>query len=339
MRLRTLKDISLKDKKVLLRVDFNVPLGEAGEITDDFRIRAHLPTIKRILDAGAKKITLISHLGRPKDKEENLRLEGVARRLGELLGEETEVLNEQYQIGEKTILLENLRFDKREKENNEEFAKLLAHDQDVFVNDAFAVMHRADASVVGVAKFLPSVAGPLVEKEVENLEKLLENPQRPFIVIIGGAKVEDKGPVIEVMLKIADKILVGGKTANELLATKKYQNENKVVLPEDGVGQPWLDIGPKSTEKFIEIIKTAKTIYWNGNLGKSEEKEYANGSIKVAETIVSSSAYKVISGGDTVGFIRNLGLENKFDFVSSGGGAASEFLVKGSLPGLDVLKL
>ncbi|PIR70747.1 MAG: phosphoglycerate kinase [Candidatus Nealsonbacteria bacterium CG07_land_8_20_14_0_80_40_10] len=334
-----IQDAKIKDKNILVRVDFNVPLKQLTTndkrqttIVDDSRIKAHLPTIKYLIAQGADKIILVSHLGRPQGRVvEELKMVFVRQRLYELINHKDRI-----------ELLENIRFDKREENNDLSLAKELATMADVFVQDGFATCHRAHASTVGVTQFLPSYAGLLVQKEVEQLSKLLGEIKRPFIVIMGGAKIKDKASLINSFINEADWILVGGKIANELLKSRQYENQPKVILPVDGVGGDfgqYLDIGPKSIQIFKDKLKTAKTIFWNGNLGKSEEEKYAQSTQNIAQAVVSNvQAVKIVSGGDTVGFLNKAGLAEKMTFVSSGGGATLEFLSGKKLPGLEVLK-
>lgn len=372
--LKTIREIeNLENKRVFLRADFNVPIKN-GQITDNNRIKESLPTIKYLLNKGAKVI-IGSHLGRPKtpgDPETSMK--PVALELEKLLGhqikksnyvtgEETTYLMDSLQPGE-VLILENLRWCPGEEEGNEEFAKELAKLADIYVNDAFAVSHRPHASVFTITKFLPSFAGFLIEKEVENLSKLLGKVDRPFILVMGGAKIADKIEVIDNLADKVDKILVGGAMANTLMAArgdemskslyepevldqaseylKKYQD--KIVLPEDKVkdqvegGFSYMDIGPKTIDNFTSIIKKARTVFWNGNMGYSEDKRFALGTNAVAHAVADNNdCFSVIAGGDTVGAIENLNIKNEISFVSTGGGAALEFLSGIKLPGLGVL--
>lgn len=364
--------IKIKGKRVLVRVDFNVPEDEKGRILDDSRIKVTLPTISYLLKQEAKVI-LVSHLGRPKGKKVfNLRLAKVAERLKKLLGIKKRIkettLNgfSAYQISEALHLLENIRFYKEEEKNDLRFAKKLAKSGDIFVNEAFSCSHRAHASIFGITHFLPSFAGFYLGKEVKALTKLLKNPQRPFVCILGGAKVSDKIGLIQNLSKKVDWFLLGGVMANTFLASleldlkdsviakdkiaqaKKFLAEfgEKIILPSDLVfgnlkeKRAVLDIGERDVEKFSGYINKAKTIFWNGNLGMTEKPEYAKGSEGVAKKIASSKALSVVAGGDTVSFIQKLGLfgpPSKFSFVSLGGGATLEFLAGKKLPALESL--
>lgn len=366
--MRKIQDATIKDKKILLRTDFNVPI-EDNQIVSDRRIREALSTIQYLLEHGAAKITIIAHLGKPKGTSDaKYSLWPVANRLAELLksdrhfdGPQDDYPINDPPVGEagKIIMLENLRFNPGEEQNNLDFAKRLASHGDIFINDAFGTCHRAHASTVAVTKFLPSYAGLLVQKEVENLAQILD-PARTFVCVLGGAKASEKIEVIENLAPKTDYFLLGGVMANTFLKAKGVDikeslvaNEvlekakelmvnlaDKIVLPEDLVygdleGRPAaLDIGQKDVEKFSHLIKKAATIFWNGNLGMTEKQAFQNGSQQIAEAIVLSKAKKYAGGGDTVGFIEELKLEDKFDFISTGGGATLEFLAGKNLPGL-----
>lgn len=324
--MKKITEAEIKDKNVLLRLDADVPIEE-GVILDAERLEVSIPILKYLLENGAK-VTIIGHIGRPGGKKvEKLKMRPVEDKLIELLG-----THQNWQI------LENLRFNSGEEENNPEFVKQLAAGQDIFIQDAFATCHRAHASTVGVAKLLPSYAGFSVQKEVEKLTELLENPKRPFVVIVGGAKIEDKKPVINNLLDKADKILAGGVVANKLQREKK-QLSKKIVLPIDGVPDiEGLDIGPRTITIFKELIAGAKTIFWVGPMGQYENPKYAAGTKEIAQAIIKSPAKKYAGGGDTTAFIRKYNLEDKFDFLSTGGGATLEFLSGKKLPGLEVLE-
>lgn len=350
MGYQTIRDADIKDKNVLVRVDYNVPMKD-GKITDDLRMRASLPTIEYLLEAGAKKIILISHLGRPEGKENpEFSLSPVADALKKMLPKQ-EI--DFYSLPKKSesvidrsnakiILLENLRFDPGEEENSEEFIKKIidASKADLYVQDGFAVVHRAHASTDAIAKFLPVYMGLLLEKEVTNLEKVVKDPEEPVLLIIGGAKVEDKGPLIEKFVKKAGQIVVGGK-----IAADGYKGGDNIYVAEDfdedGTGTK-LDVGPLSMTKIAGFITDAKTIIWNGLMGKAEDPAYATASTITAEMIgEKEDATTVICGGDTTGFVENLMKDHKnlkYSLVSTGGGAALEFLLGKDLPGIKVIK-
>ena len=349
--MKTIKDFDAKDKNILIRVDYNVPLKN-GKIVDDLRIRASLPTIEYLLKKGAHKIILISHLGRPEGKENpEFSLAPVAKTLKKLLKNEKVSFFALPKPGEtidipedtKIILLENLRFDPGEENNSEDFIKNIIDsvNADYFVQDGFAVIHRAHASTDAVKKFLPVYAGLLLEKEVNNLQSALNNPKKPVLLIIGGAKVEDKQPLIEKFSKLADKIIVGGKIAADGYKTTDEKIYVAEDFDEDSTGAK-LDIGPLSTAKVAEAIAGAKTIIWNGLLGYAEDPAYATSSIITAEIIGDkTNATTIICGGDTTGFVENLVKIHphlNYSLISTGGGAALEYLLGKELPGLKAIK-
>ncbi len=314
--MKTLKDIDIKNKRVFVRCDFNVPVDEKGNIADDFRIIQTLPTLK-YLQKNKCKLVLASHFA------DGQSLEPVWKRVKKL-------------IGDKDItFLENLRFNKGEEENSDQYAKELASLADVYINDAFGVCHRVHASVVGIPKYLPSAAGFLLEKEVSVLSKIMENPDRPFVAIIGGVKFESKAKVIDSFLKVADYLLVGGKIG--LSEEVRKLNSSKLVLPIDDVDT--FDIGPESIKIFVEKIKIAKTIIWAGPIGLFEKEPYDIGTKMIGKAIVKNKkAFKVAGGGDTVSAINKFKLQKKFDHLSTGGGAMLEFIAGETLPGLKSLE-
>ena len=310
--MKVVRDFDVKNKKVLVRCDFNVPLNDKGEIEDDFRIRQALPTIKYLIEKGAKVI-LMSHLANNKS------LAPVRKRLSEYLS------------GEEFTLLENLRRDKREEENDAEFAEELAELGNIYINDAFSVCHRTHASIVGLPKYLPSGAGFLLEKEVMVLSGILTGAERPLVVIIGGVKIESKGKVINQFLKKADYLLLGGKIADAVSI-----NSQNLYLPKDKNSD--FDIGPKTIKMFSEIIQKAKTVFWAGPLGWFEKKEFETGTKEIAKAITENKrAFKVAGGGDTIFALLKFGLRDKFDHISTGGGAMLKFLSGEKLPGLEAL--
>ena len=287
--MKTIREAEIKDKVVLVRVDYNVPIKD-GKITDDLRIRASLPTLEFLREAGAKRIVLISHLGRPDGKVDmDFSLLPVAKDLEKLLAGTTVGCYSLPKPGEKIpipeevkiALVENLRFDAREEKNDPEFIKNIieAVGAEVYVQDGFAVLHRAHASTDAVKKFLPVYAGLLVEKEVNNLEKIIEKPERPVLLIIGGAKVEDKAPLVEKFMNVADRIVVGGKIAADGYRGPE-EGRGKIYVAEDfdeDVAGAKLDVGPIATTRIADFITDAKTIIWNGLLGKAEDPAYATG--------------------------------------------------------------
>ena len=342
-------DVKLRGQTVLVRVDYNVPMKD-GKVTDDLRIRASFPTLELLAKKGARRIVLISHLGRPEGKKvKELSLKPVADRLRELLpnkkvffvddvsGPDVEEAVESLPVGG-ILLLENLRFFPGEEKDSAEFAKEIvdATHADLFVQDGFAVVHRAHASTDAITKELPSVAGLLLEKEITSLSKISESPAHPFIVIIGGAKVEDKQPLIDKFAPIADQIIVGGKIAADGY-TSKFKN---VYIVEDFSDETKQDCGKKSITKIIDLVKGAKTVLWNGLLGVAENPEYAKSSTALATALGEANLTSVICGGDTSGFVENLQAKNpklEYTLVSTGGGAALELLCGEPMPGIDSL--
>lgn len=379
MGLKIIKEADLRGKKILMRAGFDVVIDDGGNIIDDTRIKEALPTIKYILEQKPKSLIILSHLGRPEGKPvEKLKLKNVAERLAKILRsnpdiedlfkmnpdieelfqanpkireEESEIGIPLYKISRRISLLENIRFYPEEEKNEAEFAKKLASLGELFVFEAFSAAHREQASTTGIMDYLPSYAGLEMAKEVEELTKLLGEVGHPYLLIVGGAKTEDKAPVIDSLKNKVDKILVGGRTSNLLHQEKKYQNDDKVVLNIDGINQnkqivtpekdpmASFDIGPETIKLFRGEIVKAHTILVAGPLGKIEEAAYANGTREIFFAVGYSNAYKVAAGGDTIGALKKFGLYNNFDFVSSGGGAALEFLVKGTLPSIKKLKL
>ena len=388
--MKTLKNFNFKGKRVLARCDFNVPLDERGEISDDYRIKKTLPTIEYLIKKGAK-LLLMSHLGRPEGRVVNeLRLDSIAKRLSNLLnrpvkklddcvGKEVKKEVERIQAGE-IILLENIQFNPGENKNDPSFAKTLASYADIFIMEAFSQAHRNYASIAGIQKYLPSAAGLLLEKEIKILSRVLEKPWRPLVVIIGGVKISTKIGVIEQFLKKADHLLLGGEVANAVLVGKGISLgrpvlENKEIikkiekidltnpklhLPVDGLislrnmtegyfkigaigtvkrEEKVFDIGPETIKIFSEIIKQAKMILWSGPLGLFEEKKFEKGTKETAESIVRNhAAFKIAGGGDTDSALLKFGLRDRFDHISTGGGAMLEFLSGEKLPGIEALK-
>lgn len=382
INMKSLKNIDLDNKKVLVRVDFNVPLNQDLGVKDDFRIKSHLDTIKYLKENNAK-IILMSHLGKPKGREMGLSLKPIASKLEELLsckiklaedviGERVEKMIAELDVGE-ILLLENLRFYNEEEENDNEFAASIARLGDVFVQDAFSVCHREHASTCGIPKFLDSYAGLLLEKEIEALDKVVNDIQHPFVALIGGAKIITKTSVIENFLKKADAVLLGGIIANTALKFKGIYGEeelkdneiieaikdiefdsSKLLVPIDGIiskgnysrvggietikkGEEVVDIGPKTVNYYKEIIKKAKTIVWNGPMGKIENEVFSKGTEEIVKTIAEQGVYSVIGGGETVDFINNKKMANDFSFISSGGGAMLDYISGKKLPGVEIL--
>ena len=360
-------------RSVLLRADFNVPIGPDGVIDDDLRIRAALPTIEWLLDKGAK-VTACSHLGRPKGKPDaKYSMEPVRKRLHELLGAS----------GKNQVeLLENLRFDAGEEGNDPAFVANLVAGHDLYVNDAFGAAHRAHASIVGPPQTLPSAAGRLLAKEVEVLGGLLDAPKRPFVAVLGGSKVSDKLGVIEALLDKVDRILIGGGMCftffkaqgmqigaslleeDQVDNAKRLLDTGKILLPEDVVGlspegqignpgaggdtrmfgrglpDGWkgLDIGPGAAAAFGEVIGEARTVLWNGPMGVFEDPRFEAGTRAVAEACAETKGFTVVGGGDSASALAKFRLDDDIDHVSTGGGASLELIEQGDLPGLEALR-
>ncbi len=344
--MKLLKDFKFRGKRALVRCDFNVPVDEQGNILDDFRIQQSIPTIQYLKKQGAK-IILMSHLGKPEGKvAPNLTMDKVQEVLVKYLkapvtktpdciGFEVEQYSFGLNQGE-VLLLENLRFHQEEIDNDPEFAKFLSTYGDIYVNDAFGVCHRNHASVVGVPQHIPGCVGLLVEKEITNLGRLIRNPKRPVVVLIGGEKVETKAPLIDNISRIADYVLVGGLIKKEMDENNMiFNHQEKIVCPVDAVefdgGIP--DIGPKTIEFYKSKIKNAKTILWNGPFGDINKEEYCKGTLEIAKAITNKwFCYTVAGGGETVEFIRKYKLLKKFDHISTGGGAMLSYLGGNDLP-------
>ncbi|MEK7658866.1 MAG: phosphoglycerate kinase [Patescibacteria group bacterium] len=344
--MKTLKDFNVENKRVLVRCDFNVPIDSNGNILDDFRIKKTLPTIKHLVENNAK-IILMSHLGEPDGKVvEILKLDNVQKTLEKLLniniikssdciGEEIEELSKNLKERE-ILLLENLRFHKEETDNDLEFAKKLSCFGDIYVNEAFGVDHRKNASLTGTPQFLDHCAGLLLEKEIENLNKVLENPEKPMTAIVGGKKVETKSRFINRISKIADFVIISGLIKKEVIEKNiEFEFPEKIIGPEDNLDA--LDIDEKAIKMFQEKIATARTIIWNGPFGKFEEEKYAKGTLAIAKAIIESRAFSVIGGGETVEFVEKHSLMQKFSHVSTGGGAMMAYLSGEEMPGLKAL--
>lgn len=349
--MKTIKNIDIKNKTILVRVDYNVPMQD-GQITDDLRIRASIPTLDLLRKNGTQKIILISHLGRPEGKDPKFSLAPVAKKLNQLVGRVSfvdEVSGPKVKTAvskQKTgdiLLLENLRFYPGEKENSDDFIREIVDSTGakLYIQDGFAVTHRAHASTDAIKNHLPIYAGLLVESEVDNLTAAIKHPAKPVLLIIGGAKVEDKQPLIDKFTAKADHIFVGGKIAAD---GYKAQNPKIVVASDFDTNEKGekLDVGPLSTGDLAGLITDANTIIWNGLLGLAEDPAYATASTITAELIGEKrGATTIICGGDTAGFVENLMREHEnlqYSLVSTGGGAALEFLLEKELPGLKAIK-
>ena len=401
--MKSISDLDIAGKTVMLRSDFNVPLAKdgSGVITDDGRIVASLPTIKALL-AGGAKVVILAHLGRPKGVgfEASGSLAPVAARLGELLGQDVTLAGDVSGDSARAVvaalqpgqvaLLENVRFDGRETSKDEAQRKELAAEWaalgDVYVSDGFGVVHRKQASVTDLAELLPNAAGLLVEKEVKSFSKVLADPDRPYVVILGGSKVSDKLGVIDNLIDSVDRLLIGGGMAYTFLAAnghsvgdslleadqiesvkgyiakaaekgielvipvdtmvadafpgKDNPTPERKVVPSGQIPDGWmgLDIGPETISLFMSKVADARTVVWNGPMGVFEVPEFATGTLEVAKAIASSGAFSVIGGGDSAAAVRQLGLEDGFSHISTGGGASLELLEGKTLPGLAVLE-
>jgi len=387
-----LQNLDFEGKNVFVRVDFNVPLDEEGNIRDDTRIKAALPTINYLLEQKAKVI-IASHLGRPKGKFiPEFSLKPVVKRLSELVPQEVilapdvigdEVIKLKKKLKEnQVLLLENLRFHQEETANDSTFAQLLAQEVDYYVNDAFGTCHRAHASVVAITQYVKkSAAGFLVKKEIDYLSKAVHSPQKPYTAILGGVKVSDKIPVIENLLKKADAILIGGAMAYtffkaqgfdvgrslveedkidlaRLLLKRAQEEKVNFLLPSDHIvaagadpgAEPktvdsfplppdlmGLDIGPKTVEKYSDILARARTIFWNGPMGVFEIDTFSQGTNKIAEAVANSEALSIVGGGDSVAAVYKSGVSDKISHISTGGGASLEFIANETLPGIEAL--
>ena len=335
-----MREADVEAKVVLVRADLNVPLDD-GRVADDTRIRAALPTLEHLLGRGVARIRVCSHLGRPKGEDPAFRIAPVREHLRTLLPDE------------RVEVLENTRFNPGETRNDEAFARELAAGCDVYVNDAFGSAHRAHSSTEAVAHLLPAYAGLLLERELEMLGRLLGDVERPFVLVTGGAKVEDKLGVLEHLGGRADTVLVGGKMAEELreenplpfevvlpidvvAAASFAENAEAREVPYDELPAGWLglDIGPASREHFAGHIRSSGTVFWNGPMGVFEWERFAGGTEAVAQAVAEADAFTVVGGGDSVRAVNELGLEARISWVSTGGGAALELLEGKELPGV-----
>jgi len=330
--MRSIKNVRLEGKKVLLRSDFDLPMKDKV-IEDDTRLKISSKTIKFV--EKAEKVILIGHLGRPAFNEDKYSLQIIKKPLQKLIDEEVSFSSYYEKIPEgKIILIENLRFFPGEEGNDLDFAKKLAFLADLYVNDCFAVSHRNHASIVGIPKLLPSYAGLNLEKEVEILDRVLRNPQRPLVALIGGAKIETKLPIIENLAKICDSVLIGGKLPLEILS-RNYISLLKNVFIADLKERK--DIDDKSIDLFVSLIKGAKTIVWNGPMGVFEEEKFSIGTKKIAKAVAESKAFSIVGGGETIAALVFFGYTSKIKHLSMGGGAMLDFLAGKELPGLKAL--
>jgi phosphoglycerate kinase len=377
--IKSIRDFELSGRRVLMRLDFNVPLSapdaSTGErrVEDDNRIVESLPTIRHAIEKGAKVI-LASHLGRPDGKRKpEFSMEPVASRLAALLGVEVTLADDcvgdgiemmiQSMKNGQVIMLENLRFHADEEANDPQFASQLAKLGQIYITDAFGTAHRKHASTYGTPSLVPNRGmGFLIEKELKFLDPLLSSPKKPFYAVLGGSKVTDKIKTIESLMRKVDGLLIGGAMAHafwvaqgdtlppgakapkpdDVEAAKALMKDAKkrdlmLLVPADT--NQGFDIGPKTVAQFNEVLAKAKTIFWNGPLGWFEKPEYAKGTFEVARAVAELPAVKIVGGGDTVSAIKQSGVAEKFDHLSTGGGAVLEYLEGNGLPGIDILKL
>jgi phosphoglycerate kinase len=343
MRLpRSVREADVDRKAVLVRADLNVPL-EDGRVADDTRIRSSLPTIRLLLDGGAREVRVCSHLGRPKTEEDRAKysMAPVRERVAELVGDD------------RLTVLENTRFNPGETKNDEGFARELADGCDLYVDDAFGSAHRAHSSTEAVAHLLPAYAGLLLLDELEHLGRLLGKVERPFVIVSGGAKVEDKVAVLTNLGSRADQVLIGGKMAEDVRAESPFPfdvvlptdvvaadafapDAESRISPYDDVPSGWLglDIGPETADHFATILRDAMTIFWNGPMGVFEWPRFAAGTNAVAKAVADASAYSVVGGGDSVRAVNEAGLADRISWLSTGGGASLELLEGKELPGV-----
>src|SRR3989344_2583108 len=329
--MKNVKDFSVKGKKVLVRCDFNVPLDESGNILDDIKMKEALPTLQYLINGGAK-IIIITHLGDGHEK-----LDVVSQKLSELLGRPVKKISDFNVPDDQIVMLENIRSHKEEMENDVGFAKQLAALGDMYINEAFDVCHRNHASVVGILKFLPHGAGFALEKEVGVLSQIMQQPVRPMIAIIGGAKVETKAQFVDGFCAFADLVIVNGLIKQELIAKNiSLQDPEKVLGPKQDLTS--LDLALEDIQRMTDAIIKAKTVCWNGPFGKIEDPQYVKGTRAIAQAIIKSGAYSVVGGGETVEFLHKEGMLDKFSHVSTGGGAMLAYLSGETLPGLKALE-
>lgn len=345
MNLKKMESGEYNGKNVLMRVDFNVTLKN-GDITERYKVESSKESIGYALSRGARNIMLVTHLGRPDGKSDlSLSLRNILDDIVRVLGYNAIFISEVSQEGIKSaldkapigsvLLLENVRFFPGEEKNDNEFARMIACQFDMFVNDAFSVCHRDQASVTGMTKFLPSFAGLHLQQEVKYLSQILNKPKRPAVAVIGGAKIDTKLPLLRKLEQEYDIILVGGKIANEVI-DEHIDFSDKVFLPVDFVDDR-LDIGPKTRDIFLDKMRLAETIIWNGPMGMFEDSRYASGTQEVAKAIARSDAYSVVGGGESVQILEEMGLMQQISFVSTGGGAMLDFLSGERMPGLETL--
>ncbi|MFA6081802.1 MAG: phosphoglycerate kinase [Patescibacteria group bacterium] len=369
MQIFTESDV--KNKRIICRFDFDVPVLDDGKIADTNRIDAAIPTISRLLQQNVEQILILAHRGKPVGVDATLTMQEVANYLAQKLSDNPSATSEivqqdainnlgVYGIFPKVYLLENIRFDAGEEKNDPKLAAEIARHGDVFIFDAFATAHREHASTVGVSALLPHFSGLHLAQEIQYLSNIKDNPNQPLMFIIGGAKIEDKLPIIEKLAPLADQFLIGGAVANTFLKSRNIdvkrslvdpdfitqandifeRYEDKIMLPTD---YAWdrdsiCDIGPETIMQFEDALADAKTVFWNGNLGRTEDPRFSRGTLMIADVLARSPQItRVIAGGDTVGFLNQHQLADKMTFVSTGGGASLDYLAGKSLPALTIL--
>lgn len=340
----------IKNSVILLRVDVNEPVDDFGVPQDDFRLRKSLYSVRYLVERGAK-VVLLAHLGSPEGKRvKGLQLDFIAHEMSNMLGQSILKLDEiEGEVVESTIakmkageivMLENVRFDPREKKNSEKLAYYWSKLADYYVNDAFSVSHREHTSISAITQFLPSFAGIQLMKEIHTISRVVKNPLHPAVAIVGGAKIETKLPVIHVLAENFEYVLVGGKTAVEYQELYGRAQSSNVMLPLDYRDETQFDIGPKTVKRFCEIIDKAATIVWNGPMGKIEDPQYEVGTTALVQCISKNiESFSLLGGGETVDEVYELHKASTIDFISTGGGAMLEFIAKdGQLPGLIALE-
>ncbi len=368
--IKFIDQVEIKNKRILLRVDFNISLSlDKKTIIDDTRIKETLPTINYLLKNG-NRLIIIAHLGRPENRDSQYSLRIVSKRLQTYLPDYKIILVEDFLQScpspqpSEILLLENIRFYPEEKSRNPDFINRLASLGNIYVNDAFGVCHRQTVSVVDLPRRLPAYAGLLIKKEIAALTPIINNPKRPLVTIIGGAKISTKINLIRRLGQLSDQLLIGGAIANTFLAASGQdigqsmyepdqldnakqlekeinQKNKKLILPFDFItdNDKICDIGPQSQKSFTAIIAQAKTIIWNGPVGLFEDSRFTTGSQAILEAIIANSkAYSVVGGGDTLAFLAGKPNLDKISHISTGGGALLEYIEKGTLPGIEVLK-
>lgn len=393
--MQSIKNAEIKGQKVIVRVDYNEPIKD-GRVCSNFRIKSSIQTIDYLIKNGVKEIILVSHLGRPEGIDQSLSMKPIAEKLSEIVNCDLEIKNsshsvrtikieefEGFEITDKIKLLENIRFYPEEEAGDQKFAEKLSRLGNLFIFEAFGVANDQFASTTGLAKILPTFLGFQVQKEIQNLTGLLSNHEKPFVIILGGAKTADKLPLIKHLIKSVDVFLIGGAIANTFLISNDKEVGKSLVdeslieealiiaesvlskdskdlyLPVDFVVSKSIeksidvkikdrqtiefddiivDIGPQTRSLIIEQIMKAKTIFFNGNMGVSEIKEFSDGTREIAEAIVKSDAKKIVGGGDTVAFLETNKMLNKFDFVSTGGGATLAYLAGSKMPILEIVQ-